>query len=560
MVTMTGARYLAETLEAYGVSHVFFVPTILSFALAEMEQRTQIQRVVTHGEKAAVYMADGYARALGRPGVCMAQTAGAANLVAGLRDPYLASTPLIALTGGPTPESRGRHMYQEIDDLPLFKSVTKASRLVDRVDRLPDALRQAFRDATTGTPGPVHIEIQGHQGQLEQDEADLDPVVDERFAHCPPFRPEPDAASVAEAARLLEGADRPVLIIGGGARTSGADLEVLELAERLAIPFATSLNGKSVVPGDHPLNVGVVGNYSRESANRTVLAAGLVFFVGSRTGSQATASWQVPRPGTRVIQLDINPNELGRHYPNQVEIAGDAKVSVQHLLAVADSSSADRRGEWVQCAQGFVAEWRDRYHSLITSEATPIRPERICGELTGHLPPDAILVADTGHAGMWTGGMVDLIHSGQDYLRAAGSLGWGLPAAIGAKMAQPDRPVLLFTGDGGLYYHLAELETAARWGVNVVILVNDNGSLNQEIHPYSESYGGQLHGRHEELWHFRAIDLAAVAESLGVTGIRVERPGDLRPALERAFSADGPVLLDVVTDIEALAPLALTSP
>ncbi|HJN92425.1 MAG TPA: thiamine pyrophosphate-binding protein, partial [Dehalococcoidia bacterium] len=388
----------------------------------------------------------------------------------------------------------------------------------------------------------------------------LDPVVDERFAHCPPFRPEPDAASVAEAARLLEGADRPVLIIGGGARTSGADLEVLELAERLAIPFATSLNGKSVVPGDHPLNVGVVGNYSRESANRTVLAAGLVFFVGSRTGSQATASWQVPRPGTRVIQLDINPNELGRHYPNQVEIAGDAKVSVQHLLAVADSSSADRRGEWVQCAQGFVAEWRDRYHSLITSEATPIRPERICGELTGHLPPDAILVADTGHAGMWTGGMVDLIHSGQDYLRAAGSLGWGLPAAIGAKMAQPDRPVLLFTGDGGLYYHLAELETAARWGVNVVILVNDNGSLNQEIHPYSESYGGQLHGRHEELWHFRAIDLAAVAESLGVTGIRVERPGDLRPALERAFSADGPVLLDVVTDIEALAPLALTSP
>jgi acetolactate synthase I/II/III large subunit len=188
-----------------------------------------------------------------------------------------------------------------------------------------------------------------------------------------------------------------------------------------------------------------------------------------------------------------------------------------------------------------------------------MRPERLSNELTRLLPDDALLVADTGHAGMWTGGYVDL-REGQEFIRAAGSLGWGLPAAIGAQLGRPDAQVVLFTGDGGLWYHLAELETAARWQVPLVVVVNDNRSLNQEIGPYTAAYGGSLRGRHHELWHFEDLDLAAVAESMGVTGIRVDKPGDLESAMQQAVEARGPVLIDAVTDIGVLAPKGVATP
>jgi acetolactate synthase-1/2/3 large subunit len=179
------------------------------------------------------------------------------------------------------------------------------------------------------------------------------------------------------------------------------------------------------------------------------------------------------------------------------------------------------------------------------------------------LPEEAMLVVDTGHAGMWTAGMVDLTRPGQSYIRSGGSLGWAFPASIGAKLAVPDRPVVLFTGDGGLWYHLAELETAVRWSVGTAVVVNDNRSLNQEIGPYTKAYGGSLHGRHAELWHFEEVDFASVAESMGADGRRVTRPeeleGVLAEAIERAEASRRPVVVDVATDISATAPLAYTS-
>jgi acetolactate synthase-1/2/3 large subunit len=190
------------------------------------------------------------------------------------------------------------------------------------------------------------------------------------------------------------------------------------------------------------------------------------------------------------------------------------------------------------------------------SDAVPIRPERICRELTDNLPDETVLLSDTGHSGMWTGGMVDLNGSEQQYIRAAGSLGWGLPASLGAKLALPDRPVLLFTGDGGFWYHIAELETAARWKINAVFLVNNNSALNQEMAPNREAYGGELHGKHGDLWKFRDVNFVQVAEAMGVQGVRVEKPADLPLALDQAFSADGPFVIDVVTDAEAVAPVA----
>ena len=552
MPTMTGSRYIAEAFRGYGVSHVFFVPTMLLHAMAEMEDM-DIRRVVTHGEKAAAYMADGYARASGRPGVCMAQTIGGANLAAGLRDAYMACSPVIALTGGRDHASMYRNAYQEIEDFPLYEPVTKGNFLLYDVRRIPDILRQAFRVATTGAPRPVHIEMRGTHGQVAEESADLDLPVEPTFACVPPFRPRPEEERMQAAVSALASAERPVIVAGGGVVTSGAASELVALAEKLGVPVATSLNAKGSIPDAHPLSLGVVGTYSRWCANKAVAEADLVFFVGSRTGGQVTNNWKIPRPGTRVLQLDIDPAELGRNYPNEVSLMGDAQVSLRRMVELAQPEVD--RSAWLSRAQELVRDWREETAPQRTSDAVPMRPERICHEITTVLPPDGVVVADTGHSGIWTGTMIDL-QAGQRFIRCAGSLGWAFPAALGVKCALPDRPVVCFTGDGGFYYHLAELETAARFGINAVILVNNNRSLNQETRLFDEAYGGQQRGRAHEMWVFEEVNFAKVAEGMGCMGIRVERPRDLASALQTAFTAGRPVVVDAVSDIKALAARA----
>jgi acetolactate synthase-1/2/3 large subunit len=551
-----GAQVLARLLAGYDVTHVFFVPTMLSDTLYQMERRTSIGRILTHGEKAAAYMADGYARVSGKPGVCFAQMVGAANLASGLRDAYLACSPVIAINGGSYVMSRGRNTYQENDDSSTFRSVTKWDTRVDTAERLADSIRQAFRSATSGKPAPVNIELAGHFGEVvERGEAGDDVLVEERFIQAPAFRPCAEEDAVREAARILTEAKRPIIVAGGGVRRSGAENELRKLAVSLNIPVATSLNAKDTFPGDTPLSVGVVGLYSRKSANRAVLEADLIFFVGSKTGSQVTHNWQVPPRGTRVIQLDIDAEELGRNYPNDVSLLGDAKVTLEKLHLSADVTTAESRQSWTERARSLVDEWRREFGEVMTADAHPIRPERICNVLSESLPDDAIVVSDTGHAGMWTGGMVDL-KSTQSYIRAAGSLGWGFPGSLGVKLASPDRPVVLFTGDGGFYYHLSELETAVRWNIGTVTIVNNNRSLNQEMEVYEPAYGGTLHGKHHELWQFNEISFAEMAQAFGAKGIRVTRGRDLKFALEEALAERGPTVIDVETDISAVAPLA----
>ena len=558
MPKITGARLFADTMRGYDVSHIFFVPAFMLKSFAEMEDMP-IARVMVHGEKAAAYMADGYARASGKPGVCMAQMIGASNLAAGLRDAHMAGAPVIAITGGPTPQSRYRHAYQEVDDVTQFDPVTKFNAQVDSVARMPDLLRQAFRVATSGAPGPVHLRIQSHLGQITEQEADLELLVERAFVRAPAFRPEPEMQRVRDALAAISAAQRPMIVAGGGVMTSGAQTELVELAEKLGLPVATSLNAKAAIVDSHPLAVGVPGAYSRDCANRALAEADLVFFIGSHTGGQVTNNWMFPPPGTKVVQLDIDPDELGRNYPNVVSILGDAKTSLQRMIGAAPSGAAEARSGWVKRVQGIVAEWRAENAATRNSDAVPIRPERICKEISSVLPPDGVVVSDTGHAGIWTARMIELNSNNQRYYRTAGSLGWGFPGALGVKCAVPDRPVVCFTGDGGFYYHIAELETAARHHINAVIVVNNNSALNQEIKLNDIAYGGKQRGRAEEMWRFPNINFARIAEGFGCVGMRVEKPGELEDTLRRAISLDKPVVVDVVTDTYAIAPHPWTS-
>src|ERR1700758_5080433 len=555
---MTGAQCLADMFKGYGVTHIFHVPAVLRTTFAEMERRTDIKRLHVHGEKAAAYMADGYARASGKPGICMAQVIGALNLAAGLRDAWLAHAPVIAMTGGREPKTKFRKVYQEIDDMPAFEPVTKFNATIDDVARFPDMVRQAFRTAVTGCPGPVHLQFRGNEGQIDAEEADMEPLVEPLFAKLPAFRPEPDEASVRAALKILQEAARPVIVAGGGVRASGAASELVALAEVLQIPVATSLNGKDAIPGTHPLSVGVVGSYSRESANRVVNRADLVCFVGSETGGMTTHFWAVPKIGTAAIQIDIDPEALGRNYPLQVGVNGDAKVTLARMLGAADCASAGKRKAWVEAAQKICKEWSTKYQSALTSDAAPIRPERICAELTRHVPHNGIVLVDTGHAGMWMGGMYDLTSPGQSYMRSAGHLGWAFPAGLGAKCACPDRPVVTFPGDAGLWYHIAESEPAARWRINAVTVVNTNSSGNQSKRGFDRVYGGTQTEQAREMWTFSKVNFARIAEDMGAVGIRVEKAAELGPAIGQALQARRPVVIDVVTDIDALAPLAVS--
>jgi len=551
-MSITGQQYLARALHGYNITHVFMVPTSFVGASVEMD-RLGIQVIMTHGEKAAAYMADGYARLRNSPGICHAQNIGAANLAAGLRDPFMAGSPVIALTGGKDPLTEYKHLYQEIDDFPIFESVTKFNAQIRDVRRLPDMLRQAFREATTGGPAPVHLEVDGFAGALLDQEIALTdsagPLAEPQFSRVPALRPSPDEALLASAVSRLGAAERPVIVAGGGVKWSGAAPELLELARRLQIPLVTSMNAKGCVDERDALAAGVVGTYSRGSANQVLMEADLVLFVGSHTSSQVTDGWRLPVPGTEVIQIDIDPRELGRSYPNSVAIMGDAATALRRMTDLAADVPVSRAG-WVAAAGGYVEKWRNDHESLLRSDAVPIRPERLCSEISAVLPDDGVLLSDTGHAGIWTASMIEL-KPGQSYLRSAGSLGWALPASIGATCAAGNRKVICFTGDGGLYYHIAELETAARYQIPVVVVVNDNRSLSQDLMPYRSAYDWKPSAMGDRMWMFDRIDLAATARSLGCGAFRVEEPGDLAGAMREALDSDRPTVVDVATEVEA---------
>jgi acetolactate synthase-1/2/3 large subunit len=548
---VTGGRIVAEILQAHGVEHVFFMDAILRRALVEMED-VGIRRVLAHSEIAATYMADGYSRVKGKPGFCMAQSVGAANLAAGLQDAFLAQTSIVALTGRQPAAMQYRNAYQELPHEPLFRSTTKNSMRVDQIEQLPHILHQAFREATTGRTGPVHVDVAGHTGDVIAS-ATLNGYQPAKhpFTTVPAFRQAAESRLVDEAARLIAAARRPVIVADVGVCISRAEQALRRFAEHASIPVVMSLDAKAVLPESHPLNGGVAGTYSRACANQIVAAADLVIFAGSIIGDHISHNWTLPGQGIPVIQIDADAAQLGRNYPEALGLPGDARTILDQLMQACEPAS---RPAWLDQMHGFVKAWKAAVAQDMASDAVPIRPERLCAELSKVLPPDVILVSDTGYSSQWSGTYVELRHEGQRYLRAAGSLGWGFPASLGAKLAAPDAPVVCFTGDGGFMYHMAELETALRWGLNTITVVNNNHCLAQGSRAIMAAYEGSQ-GNRGEIYQYRPMDFAAVAQAMGCVGIRVTRPADFAQAFEQARASDRPVVIDVVSDPEALAPL-----
>ena len=546
--TMTkGSTYLARTLKGYGVTHIFLMEAIVRQTMIEIEQ-FGVKRIVAHSEKGAAYMADGYARAARRPGLCMCQSVGAANLAAGLQDAYLAGAPVVAITGRKPHSHQYRNSYQELIHDPLFAPVTKYNVFAADAADVPRHLRQCFREATTGRIRPVHLDISNHAGVIfDMAEEPFDTVVEERFSRIPAFCPAPDMRDVRALMELLRAAGRPVLVVGAGAALSGAGPQVVALADRHGLPVACSVDGKNLLPDTHPLSMGPVGDYARPSANALVREADLVVYVGCGVNDQLTLDWKLPAPGVRVAQIDTDPAELGRNYPNAASVCGDAGLALSALLDMAGEWKSPEG--WTQRAAGLNADWWQMQEAAFASDATPIYTERLCREMSLALPDEAVVVADTGFSSIWMGTYLRMSKPGQRLIRAAGgSLGWSFPAALGAKCALPDTPVFCFTGDGGFWYHLCEMETAARHDIRTITVLNNNNGFGQCRQKIINAYNGRP-GRPEDLFQFRDVDFGRMAEEMGCLALRVEKPGDIQPALRKALAADRPVLVEVITDI-----------
>lgn len=549
---INGYEYIAQTMKGYGIDHVFYVEAMLRMVNKEFGEMG-IKRVMAHSENAAAYMADGYARMSGKPGLCMCQSIGSANLAGGVHEAWLANSPVVAFTGKKTPEYQYRGSYQEADHRLLYEGITKFNADISDAKQLPVVLRQCFRAAVTGKPRPVHVDMSNHTGRVIEMGSIEQPVFIERdYTAYPAFRPSAEEAKLHNAIEVLEKSLNPVVVVGRGAAISDAGEEIYGLAQKGDIPIVTTPDGKSLIDETDDLWCGIVGSYGMDCANRVVLESDLVLFVGTQTGDQTTFDWKVPSVETQAIQIDIDPSELGKNYPNSIGLWGDAKTVVKQLK---DGIQEKERSSWKAACKELTKATLGKYAALQSSGHLPMRPERLCAEISGTLPDNAVLVADTGYSAVWTATMLRM-KPGQKYLRAAGSLGWSYPASLGVKCAAKERPVICFTGDGAFYYHLNEMETAVRNGINTVTIINNNEALVQCRPDLSLVYKDKL-DKMPRRFHFPDVDFCRIAEAYGCWARKVEDPKELPSAIKEALASRKPAILDVRTERDADVPNAL---
>ncbi len=553
--TITGAEAVVEMLHAHGVEILFGLcgDTSLPFydALARMPHG--MRHVLTRDERHAAYMADGYARVSGRVGVCEGPSGGGATyILPGVAEANESSVPLLCITSDVAVSSRGRYTLTEIDQGALMRPATKWNAVLDRSADVPRVLRAAFNQVSTGRPGAAHVSLPFDVQNGPVDRADV--WGDPSLGSVPARRAVPDPFHVELAAKLLRSASDPVFICGGGVVTSGAEAELIELAERLSAPVATTISGRGVIADDHPLAVGVVGSNGGTPETRQVVdAADLVVFVTCRAGSVTTERWRHPAPGkARIIHLDIDPAVMGANYPVDVPLVADAKLGLQALNACLGSFARPLQAESVRAAKEKKFA---KFRTLANSSEKPIRPERLVAALAEALDPDALLALDPGTPCPYFSAYFPVRGTGRRIFsnRAHGALGYAMAAAIGAHFARPAVKTVAVMGDGSFGMCAGELETLVRLNLPLTLIVISNSS-------YGWIKAGQKAGYGKRYFSvdFTPTDHARVAEAYGLKAWRVTEPEDVASVLGAALAHGGPSLVDVVCQPleEAKAPVS----
>lgn len=545
---------LAQLLMGYGVEYVFGVPGGQTLPLYEADyaSRTALKHIVMRDERSAGHAACAYARVSGKVGVCDATVGpGATNLVSALGEALNSSTAMVTIVSdhpaGWTNYIDFGRASQGVDQMSVLGAVSKKAFRVPSPDRLPELVRAAFVEATTGRPGPVVLDIPADVFRQEWDFPDLDQYVDPECRRFPARRSAPSPDAVARAAQLLREAQRPVMIVGGGALISDAAAEVQELAEFVGMPVVTTFTGKGVLPDSHPLCLGIGGSMTGTGcAAKAVEAADLIFVVGSKSCQNSTYGWTFPKPTQRFVHLDVDPGEVGRVLRTDVGLVGDARLGLAGLLDELKRGGAlDGPRDYLDWIHSIKDEWEARVRSRKASDGQPIDPARVVADLESALGADDLLVCDAGFASGWGGLYFSQGSVGRRCLfpRGLAGIGFAIAAGVGAQLAAPGRRVVTLGGDGASTYVMAELSTQARFNLPIVNVVLNNSSFGWVKWAQQAWY----HGTFEcsELGH---IDFAKVAEGLGCTGYCVETPDALAETLKQALDLGSPVVVEVMTD------------
>ncbi len=553
--TMTGAEAAVEMLKLHGVEIIFGLcgDTSLPFYDALARLPHGMRHILARDERSAAYMADGYARVSGKVGVCEGPSGGGVTyIIPGLAEANESSVPLLCINSDISVAARGRFTLTELDQRALMRPVTKWNAVLDRAADLPQIFREAFKQITTGRPGAAHIALPFDVQNGSVDRSGI--WGDVNFSRAPAERAGHDHDNVERAASLLRDAANPVFICGGGAVISGAEPELLELAERLSAPVATTISGKGSIDEANPLAVGVVGSNGGTPETRAIVdQADLIFFIGCRAGSVTTERWRHPVPGkTKVIHLDVDPKVPGVNYPADVALVGDAKLGLKMLN---EALAATRRPLDAARVEAAKEQKFAKFQVLAESNETPIKPERVVAEIARALDPDAIVVADAGTPCPYFSAYYQVRGSGRKFIsnRAHGALGYSMAAAMGAHFAQPKVKCVAVMGDGSFGFTCGELETAARYRLPITFIVISNAS-------YGWIKAGQRSGYGERYFavDFAVTDHAAVAAAFGVKSWRVTEPSELAKALKEALAYGGPSLVDIICQPlqEAKAPVS----
>ncbi len=556
----TGAHAVVSALKRHGVDTIFgqSLPSMVHL----VAEKQGIRQIAYRTENAGGYMADAYARVSGKIGVVTAQNGpAAALLVPPLAEALKASVPLLALVQDVSAEHTDRNAFQDLDHIGMFTAVTKWVRRVTEVSRIEDYIDQAITAACTGRPGPAVLMLPA--------DILLQPYGASKrkytLGHYPLDRVTASSECIAQAAELLAQAKNPLIIAGGGVHLSHAHEELSALQDLCHLPVATTVMGKGSVDETHPLSLGVMTyflgpNGSGRHQRPLLESADVVLLIGTRTNQNGTDSWKLYPKGATFIHLDIDGNEVGRNY-EAMRLVGDAKLTLSALTHAIVALNSSIRKEARTAVEKKIAAGRAAFfkesEEVRKSDAMPIRPERIMQEIQSQLTDNSIVVADASYSSIWIANFLVSLKAGMRFItpRGLAGLGWGFPMALGVKVAQPQKEVFCVVGDGGFGHVWSELETAARMGIKVTLILINNGILGYQKHAENVKFGD-----HTSAVHFKPVDHAAIARNSGCDGIRVTDPKELAAAIAQAKKNTGTTLIEVICDENAFPPITFYTP
>lgn len=542
METMIGAKALMTAMEKEGVKQVFGLPGGSNLPMYDEFSRCDIRHILARHEQSASHMADGFGRVSGKPGVCFATSGpGATNILTGIATAQADSSPMIAVTGQVPVAMIGKDAFQESDIIGMANPVVKYAYQPRTAAEIPEVIRKGFYIAETGRPGPVLIDI---PKDVQQNEAEM--VFPDEF-QIPGFHPwtDPDMVAVEKAIEMLLHAEKPVILAGGGTIISSAFAELQSIAETLMLPVVTTFKGKGAFPENHPLCLGSIGMHGHAEANKIMAEADCVLAIGTRFSDRSVGTFETFEKGLKIIHMDVDPAEIGKNQTAQLAVVGDVRVNLRIMVKLLLQKAIKKTDEtpWTK----HVRETRSYWKENLKLHPGEMGAAKILRKLRELLPKESIVTTEVGQHQMWASLFYDVIQPGTFFSSTGlGTMGWGFPAAIGAKVARPDVPVVDIAGDGSFAMTENSLATAVLEDIPVIVFVLNNSTLGMVAQWQRTFYDRRMVGVDQK----NCPDYVKLAESYGAQGLRAQSMDELDKAIKTALSSDVATVIDIPIDPE----------